>query len=87
MTPISYSVRALTGLALAAIAIAAPAQAKKADKPVEVTITDKTFPETASRMCMPRTVIDKSRKSDLPKTLCHTREEWEAKGVTFKTNS
>lgn len=85
MTTISLSARALTSLALAAFAIAAPAQAKKADKPVEVTITEKTFPDATSRMCMPRTMIDKSRKSDLPKTMCHTREEWEAKGVTFKT--
>lgn len=85
MTTTSFSARALTSLALAAVAIASPALAKEAAKPVEITINERSFPETTSRMCMPRTVIDKSRKSDLPKTLCHTREEWEAKGVTFKT--
>lgn len=69
---------------LLAAGIATPALAgKDIGKPLTVTMPASALKDPSSKVCMPRTVIDKSKTSTLPKTVCMTQEEWAAKGVTF----
>lgn len=63
---------------------AMPVTAAPSAKPIEVTISSKVFATPASRMCMPKAQIGKHDDKSLPKTMCLTRAEWEAMGVTFK---
>ena len=75
---------ALTAVAAGALfsAAAAPAFASDA-KPVTITMPAAALVNPDAKLCMPRTVIDKSKHSDLPKTVCQTRDEWAAQGVTI----
>jgi hypothetical protein len=82
----SHSKAVSLAAAAAALAFAAPAiAAEPSAKPVELTISSKAFATPESRLCMPKESVGKGRDKALPKTMCHTRAEWEAMGVTFKT--
>src|SRR3546814_1246814 len=47
-----------------------------------ITVPASAIKDATSKLCMPRTMIDKSKKSPLPKTVCYTQAEWAEKGVT-----
>jgi hypothetical protein len=71
---------------VAALAVAAPAEAAAPPpKPIEIAISDKAFATPESRLCMPKDAVGKKRDRTVPKTMCHTRAEWEAQGVVFRT--
>lgn len=78
----------ITFCALAAVVtpVAAQASDTAATKTVTIKVGEAAFgADGAGRLCLPRTTIDKSRRSELPKTMCLTQAEWEAKGVGFET--
>jgi len=63
---------------------AATAQAHASDiKPVTIKMPAAALADPAAKLCMPRTVIDKSKHSTLPKTVCQTQAEWAAQGVNI----
>jgi hypothetical protein len=87
MAKIFHSLRSLgvfAGASLLAAGAASPTiAAASAAKPVTIQVPATAFPEPSSKLCMQRTMTGKSRKSHLSKTVCQTREEWSAQGVTF----
>lgn len=71
-----FALAAALGLvAGAGMGIAAPAAAKK---PRPVVIAANVFKDDSTKLCMPSPADRHAR------TLCQTRAEWEAQGVTFR---
>ena len=64
--------------------ISAPAFAT-GDKPISVTMPASVFKDDTSRVCMPRTILGRKVDKTLPETICETRSEWSARGVTIVT--
>jgi hypothetical protein len=64
-------------------AAASPAMARTSG-PATVTVTSKAVEDSASRLCMPKTTLGNKAERNMPETICQTRAEWEAAGVTFK---
>lgn len=54
-------------------------------KPISVTMPASVFKDDTSRVCMPRTVLGRNVDKTLPKTICETRSEWNARGVVIVT--
>ncbi len=48
-----------------------------------ITVPAAAIKDASSKLCMPRKVIDKSKHSPLPKTVCYTQAEWAEKGITI----
>ena len=70
--------------AAAVLAAAMPSAAIAKDKNDHTfTVPAAAIKDASSKLCMPRTVLDKSKKSPLPKTVCYTQAEWAEKGVTI----
>lgn len=68
--------------ATATLVTAATAQAHASDiKPITIKMPAAALTDPAAKLCMPRETIDKSKHSDLPKTVCQTQAEWAAVGV------
>ena len=71
---------------LAALVLAGPAEAAPPPpKPIEITVSAKAFANDGSRLCMPKEAVGKKKDKAVPKTMCHTRDEWAAHGVVFRT--
>ena len=51
--------------------------------PAKVTLSAKAAPDATSRLCMPKTTLGNVATREMPETICQTRAEWEAAGVTF----
>ena len=54
-------------------------------KPISVTLPASVFKDDTSRVCMPRTVLGRKVDKTLPETICETRSQWSARGVTIIT--
>jgi hypothetical protein len=54
-------------------------------KPISVTLPASVFKDDTSRVCMPRTVLGREVDKTLPETICETRSQWSARGVTIIT--
>ncbi|MBI0476735.1 hypothetical protein D9601_15400 [Sphingomonas sp. MA1305] len=70
----------------AAIALAAGASAPafaRSKAPATITMTAKMMDNKEGRLCMPKTTLGSKATKDMPQTLCQTRADWEAQGVTF----
>jgi hypothetical protein len=85
MSKFSTSARLVTLAGVAAVLAAAmPSTAIAKDKGEHtITVPAAALPDASSKLCMPRKVIDKSKHSPLPKTVCYTQAEWAEKGVTI----
>jgi hypothetical protein len=70
---------------LAVIAFASSAVAQAPAKQIEITVSARALATPTSRLCMPKEAVGKKKDKMAPKTMCHTREEWEAMGVLIKT--
>ena len=77
------SLTTLGGLLVAGTVPASAVAAETTAKPLTVTLSASALKDETSKLCMPRTMIDKSRKSTLPKTICQTRAEWAEQGVNI----
>ena len=80
----SISIRIATAIAALTAGSAVAAQAQPAAKPIVIKISDKVFANPTSRLCLPKGQVGKKGDKSVPKAMCHTRDEWEAMGVTFK---
>ena len=70
--------------AAAVFAGALPSAAIARDKDDRtITVPAAAIKDASSKVCMPRKVIDKSKNSPLPKTVCYTQAEWAEKGLTI----
>ena len=79
-----FASAALTVVAAGALFSAATAPAFASDaKPVTIKMPAAALTNPDAKLCMPRTVIDKSKHSTLPKTVCQTQAEWAAQGVNI----
>jgi len=80
----SIFIRPLTLLAAAGlVAAGSPALARNTG-PATVTVTASAAPDATSRLCMPKSTLGNKATRSMPDTICQTRAEWEAAGVTFK---
>jgi hypothetical protein len=70
---------------LAALAFASSVATGAPVKPIEITVSAKALATPTSRLCMPKEAVGKKKDKTAPKTMCHTRDEWEAQGVVIKT--
>ncbi|MEH3158045.1 MAG: hypothetical protein PGN08_03410 [Sphingomonas taxi] len=86
MTRFTTTARPLALLAAAGLfaAAASPAMARTGKGPATITLSAKTAQDGASRLCMPKTTLGSKAERSMPDTICQTRAEWEAAGVTFK---
>jgi hypothetical protein len=85
MTYRSIATRAATATiasALLAAAFATPALARSKG-PATITLTAKMQENKEGRLCMPKTTLGNKATKAMPDTLCQTRADWEAQGVTF----
>ena len=82
ITRLASTTLAITTAATLVAGAAAPAYAADA-KPVTIKMPAAALTDPAAKLCMPRELIDKSKHSDLPKTVCQTRDDWAAAGVTI----
>lgn len=86
MTRFTITARPLALLAATGLVVAAasPAMARTGKGPATITVSAKTVQDGASRLCMPKTTLGNKADRAMPETICQTRAEWEAAGVTFK---
>ena len=84
MTYRSSIARTVTTMMATALVAAASSPALARSKgPATVTMTAKALASTDGRLCMPKTTLGNKATKDMPVTLCQTRADWEAQGVTF----
>lgn len=72
---------ALAAAAVALLPTAAPALART-KKPTTIRLPASTLKDPTARLCMPKSVIVKPDAA-LPNTICQTKDEWAAAGVTI----
>ena len=82
---LSFRPAILLVASVVAIGSAAASAFAAGDKPISVTLPASVFKDDTSRVCMPRTVLGRKVDKTLPETICETRSEWSARGVTIVT--
>jgi hypothetical protein len=70
--------------ATATLVTATTAQARQHHaQPVTVQMSADALTDPDAKLCLPRGLVDTSKNPDQPNTLCQTRDEWAAQGVTI----
>lgn len=69
--------------AIGFVATGASAQAATPPKEIKVTMPASALADSGKKLCISKMVFPPKRRSGQPETICQTRDEWQAQGVSI----